>query len=163
MRDAFLLETCVGIVAFASIPKCGQHTLAKYKTCMVSELKVLQFPLRIAFIREPFDRFLSAFHFITQNNYTLDGKVIRSYEQFVDIAITSGDDHLLPQSMFIDKYNTLIKLENMSSVIKSLTGKEITKENTSVRHEFDTSYMKHEVMKRYLDDSIMYENIGEAA
>lgn len=162
MRDAFLLETCVGVVAFASIPKCGQHTLAKYKSGMISERKILQFPLRIAFVREPFDRFLSAFHFITQNNYKLDGYVIRNYEQFVDIALTSGDDHVLPQSRFIGSYNTLIDLKNMSGVIKSLTGKEITKENASVRHEFDTSYKKEKVMQRYHEDVIMYESIRGA-
>ena len=149
MRDAFLIQTCVGTVAFASIPKCGQHTLAKYQSGMVSEQKILQFPLRIAFVREPFDRFLSAFHFTTQNNYILDGRVIRSYEQFVDASLISGDGHVLPQSRFIGSYNTLIDLKNMSDVVGAMTGRYITKENASIRHEFDTSYRREEVMRRY--------------
>jgi hypothetical protein len=163
MRDAFLLETCVGVVAFASIPKCGQHTLNKYKSGMISEQKITQFPLRIAFVREPFDRFLSAFHFTMQNRYRIDGHVIRSYEQFVDVSLSSGDDHVLPQSRFIDGYNTLIKLENMSEVLYSLTGKVITTENASMRHDFDTSHKKQEIMQRYHDDVIMYKNMKEAS
>lgn len=158
-RDAFLLETCVGVVAFASVPKCGQHTLEKYKSGMISGQKIRQFPLRVAFIREPFDRFLSAFHFITQNNYLLDGHVIRDYHQFVDIALVSSDEHVLPQSRFIDDFNTLLDLRDMSGVIYALTGEIITKENTSVRHDFDSSYRKEEIMQRYHDDAIMYKNM----
>jgi hypothetical protein len=162
MRDVFLLNTCVGVAVFASVPKCGQHTLHKYKSGMISGQKISQFPLRVAFIREPFDRFLSAFHFITQNNYLLDGNIIREYEQFVDLSLESSDDHVLPQSRFTEGFNTFIDLKNMSSVIESLTGKAITIENSSLRHDFDTRHRKQEVMQRYSDDVILYKNIKGA-
>ena len=166
MRDVFILRTdegaCIGPFAVASIPKCGQHTLDKYAVCKVPESKLNNFPLRIAFIREPFDRWLSAYHFMCQSRYILEGERVREYNRFVDVALESEDDHVLPQSRFISSFGTLLPLHSMSKVIGALTGKEITKENASERHEIDTSYRKAEIMERYEDDTILYKSITEA-
>ena len=159
-RDAFVLDTFLGPIAFASIPKCGQHTLAKYQKGMIPHSNLRRFPIRAAFIREPFDRFLSAFHFSAQTGYIIDGHRIHSYSQFVDIALNSDDEHVMPQCRLIDHdlFALKISVSIMSDVLSRLTGVEITVENASRRDNFDASYMKSEVIERYSEDSKLFSD-----
>lgn len=160
MREAFILDTFIGPAAFAAIPKCGQHTLNEYMRCMVQHGKLRKFPIRLAFIREPFDRFLSAFHFMAQTQYIFEGQRIRDYPAFVDLSLTSHDEHVLPQSDILDcdLFPTRLCLSSMCDVLGRLTGRQITVENSSIHNPIDTNYRKDEVMVRYSEDVEMYEN-----
>ncbi|MBL4753790.1 MAG: hypothetical protein JKY52_09395 [Flavobacteriales bacterium] len=143
------------------IPKNGTHTLEMYKSGTIDEGKTHQFPLRIAFIREPFDRWLSAFFFMATTGYLLDGVRLSSYDQFVDLALVSDDEHLTPQSRFIDGsfVNKIMCLKSMSDVLGRLSDVKITKENAAPREDIDTSYRKDEVMMRYQADTEMYNRL----
>ena len=65
---AFVIDTLSGPVAFAAIPKCGQHTLKAYSSIHIGLDVIHNIDARVAFIRDPMDRLKSAFHFFKQNN-----------------------------------------------------------------------------------------------
>lgn len=157
-RQAYIIKTFIGPVSVLGIPKCGTQTLEKYSSGTIDEGKTQQFPLRIAFIREPFDRWLSAFHFFTDTNYKITKNKIESYEQFVDEALLSNDQHLLPQSRLLNGslVNKCMRLESMSDILGKLTGFPVSIENSTPRQDIDTNYRKSEVMDRYREDSKLY-------
>jgi len=158
---AYIIETFIGPVSVLGIPKCGTQTLEKYSVGTIEEGETHRFPLRLSFIREPFDRWLSAYFFMATNGYLLDGVRLSSYEQFVDLALTSDDEHLLPQSRFIEGsiVNKIMCLNTMSDILCRLTGITVSVENAARREDIDTSYRKDEVMQRYQLDSEMYSGV----
>ena len=132
-RDAFLLDACIGKVPVAAIPKCGQHSLQEHKICMIPLKNIKNHPLRIAFIRPYLDRWLSAYHFFCQSKYKLDGDRVRTYENFVDRALESDDEHIVQQVEFLGDglFNRLFKLDDMDTVLGGLLGCSIARENVS--------------------------------
>ena len=160
MRQAYIIKTFLGPVSVLGIPKCGTQTLEKYKSGMITESKTQQFPLRIAFIRDPFDRWLSAFFFMATTGYKITRNKISSYEQFVDEALLSNDEHLAPQSRILNGslVNKLMRLDSMSDVLGKLIGLPVSVENSTHREDIDTSYRKAEVMERYREDVKLYSD-----
>jgi len=146
--------------AFAMIPKCGQHTLLAYG-CIVAETNhIHNIKNRIAFIRHPVERLKSAFHFFKQANCYLNEDHMLSYEQFVDWVFHSTDEHVAPQSTFLSgNFDTFIKIDYMSSVMRSLTGLNVEPQNTSDHNaQCNIKYRARDIEKYYNYDYKLYES-----
>ena len=156
---AFVIDTLSGPVAFAAIPKCGQHTIAAYGGVMVDSAVIHKIATRIAFIRDPFDRLKSAFHFFKQTNCYVQCDHMSSYGKFIDWALDSDDEHVIPQHKFLfNSFNTLIKIEYMSEVMEELTGSVVTPQNTSEHNmKCDADYRADDIKSYYKEDYELYE------
>lgn len=158
MNKALVLASGEDVYAFALIPKCGQHTLRAYSSNFVDIGVIHKIDTRIAFIREPLDRLKSAFHFFKMNNLYRMCDFMRSYEEFVDWSLTAVEEHVLPQSEFLHGcFNTLIKMEYMTDVMRELSPFKIDPQNTSERNiTYDDSYRIDDIKERYKEDYILY-------
>ena len=99
--------TCNGEVAMSMLPKCAStsfksapHLFNKF----VSNEEVLDIPIRIAWIRNPFDRLVSAYrklHVLQGTNLTkrfnCTDTDVDTWEHFVDYMLTNTDPHWDPQ------------------------------------------------------------------
>ena len=158
MRQGFLVGGDLGFFIFASIPKCGQHTLQSMCTANVARCRVPE-AKAIAFIREPIDRLKSAYHFFISKGYKLDRKKIGSYESFVDWALESNEEHIRPQHTFCEEYYNFVKLECMSDVLTGITGSRVIALNTAPRYnETNATYRAEELRKLYAKDFYLYES-----
>jgi len=158
LKPAYIIETNEGPVAFASIPKCGQHTLNAISVGMVLPQKLARFK-RWAFIREPFDRLESAFHFYSEKGYKINGGKVGSWENFVDWALLSDDEHVLPQYLFVKAFDKYIKMDFMDSVLGTISDYKPMKLNVSQRHhKTDLSYREKDIKHRYNNDFKLYES-----
>ena len=153
-RDAFLIDTDLGKIPIASIPKCGQHTLKEYSIGMIPLSECINYRVRVAFIRDPVDRLLSCYHFFHSRSYDLDMSKIGRWEDFIDWALHSNDEHVLPQSEFINNtFNKFAPMASMSALLNFFTGKKIIIGNASKRHTtVDETYRDNDIKKRYNAD-----------
>lgn len=159
MHGAFILNKDVCV---AAVPKCGQHTLAAYSVGFIPENKIYNFDRRVAFIRDPLDRFLSAYFFILGWNKKLDGQHLDSYETFVDLALVSGDEHILPQTKQVnfEKYNEIYGFSDFSKLLGDIVDSIPVRENSSNRCDIDMSYRAEEVKLMYKDDFILIKEVA---
>ena len=162
MAPGFLVNTKKGPAIFAAIPKCGQHTLKSHGGRIVDASRYLDLDIRAAFVRDPVDRLVSAFHFFRQTKCYNMCDFMSSYEGFIDWAFTSVDEHVLPQTSFTcGLYDKIVHIKNMSEVLDGLTGLRIPPQNTSERGlSFDGSYRISDIKKHDSDD---YELIKKAS
>lgn len=164
-RDAFFISTNQGNIPFCPIPKVGQHTLGHYSNGYVKLSAVVKSPFRVAFIREPMDRFLSAYYFFTRKRYKINGKSSYSYTEFVDWALDSDEEHVAPQARFVNEtyYNTLIKFDYFNDVMSKLLDTDLERLNATPREaDIDESYRIDELKRRYECDYKLYNNARES-
>jgi hypothetical protein len=155
-RPGFLVKTNQGDMIFAAIPKCGQHTLIDLCVDYIDITKMPKVP-KVAFIREPIDRLLSAYHFFHLKQYKLDGVRMGPYEAFVDWALTSNEEHIRPQVTFCKGYDHFVDLKSMSYLMSRLTDRPVDALNTATRYnDANTSYRRDEIESLYSDDFKKY-------
>ncbi len=160
LRQSFAVDTVFGVSAFASIPKCGQHSLQAVSKCLIQREDLRRYPHRIAPVRGVIDRLLSTYHFYMQNHHKLDGHTVARWEDYIDIALVSNDEHVRPQSDFIlTDYNIIVKLEYLDDFMSAITSVKMPKLNVSKR-EFlvDTSYRINDIRDKYSADEILYNS-----
>ena len=158
IKSAYLLKSFIGPVCVAAIPKCGQHTLSALSYSSIERKKIPDFSVRLAFVRDPVERLRSCFHFYLDSRFNISGERIRSYPQFIDWALESQDEHVLPQADFIAPlFNTVISIRDMSSTLSRLTGRKVLTLNKSSRFDVDSSYRLIDVKNKYRKDYILCE------
>ena len=158
IKSAYLLKSFIGPVCVAAIPKCGQHTLSALSYASIEPKKIPEFSVRLAFVRDPLERLRSCFHFYLDSRFNIGGERIRSYQQFIDWALESQDEHVLPQADFIAPlFNTVISIRDMSSTLSRLTGRKVLTLNKSSRFDVDSSYRLIDVKNKYRKDYILCE------
>jgi hypothetical protein len=157
----FVLPTHIGPVAFAAIPKCGQHTFAELDTSELPFDRIKEFPIRMAFIRDPLDRLSSCFHFFLHTNYPINGGKVRGYESFIDWALDSDDEHVQPQVELFSRYHfqRRFPISKMTEILELLTGEVIPQANSAPRHEIDQGYRLDDIRERYSEDFDMYSEV----
>lgn len=92
-------------VALAIIAKAGTQSFTEAGAdWYMNNLKALDYPTRVMFIREPFDRLESCYSFFkmliqqgTKFNM-LPEAALDSWEEFVDYILTHEDEHWAPQT-----------------------------------------------------------------
>ena len=158
IKSAYLLKSFIGPVCVAAVPKCGQHTLSAMSYTLIEPKKIPDFSVRLAFVRDPLERLRSCFHFYLDSRFNIGGERIRSYSQFIDWALESQDEHVLPQADFIAPlFNTVISIRDMSSTLSRLTGRKVLTLNKSSRFDVDSSYRLIDVKNKYRKDYILCE------
>lgn len=91
--------------AIAHIPKAGSQSIQNILAPLIrlTGEEALQRKVRVAFIRDPFERLASGYSFFTFQAMRPGagtgafGFQWKDYEGFVDVALTSDDRHFLPQ------------------------------------------------------------------
>lgn len=134
----------------------------------ISNEQALEWPLRIAFIREPFDRFCSAYSFFSQcywNNTGYKKEVCeaaaKNYYEFVNFALENSDDHWSEQgkSLFFNgKYTPThtIKLDVINNIWPNFSTKELKNINSSVRLPVCPEYRRKELNAMFGNDIKLY-------
>lgn len=91
--------------AIAMVPKCGHTSFDAMVGARLSIDEALRIPMRVQFVRDPIDRFVSAYSFFyalnednphresVPKNVTHNG-----YESFVDYALSNPNPHWMPQT-----------------------------------------------------------------
>lgn len=158
-RQSFAIDTIFGVVAVASIPKCGQHSLVEMSKCIIQREDLYNYDYRIAFTRDPLDRLRSAYHFYMQRHITMDGIHVTNWPDFIDWALVSNDEHVTPQSEFIrDDYNILVKLEAMTDFMRFIRFKNTPKLNTATRDiDVNETYRVECIKHKYSADYDLHE------
>jgi hypothetical protein len=156
----YALDTLIGSVAIPAIPKCGQHTLVAAGGIELPFEKLKQFPVRMVFIRHPVDRLVSCYSFFKRIDYVVDAD-LSGYESFIDWALESDDEHVLPQSACYSMYHfqRRLPLSRMTEILNMLTGKEIYTQNATEHLPVYTDYRLDDIKIRYCDDFVAYEDI----
>jgi len=115
----------------------------------------------MVFIRDPLDRLSSCFHFFLHTKYGIDRKHINSYESFIDWALDSDDEHVLPQCELFSRYHFKRRflISDMDKVLGLLTGENIPHENSANRFDIDQSYRLSEIRDRYTEDFDMVSEV----
>ena len=157
----FVIGTKIGSVAVAAIPKCGQHTLTALGSTELSFDRIEDFPVRMAFIRDPLDRLSSCFHFFLHSNYGIGREHLSSYEAFIDWALNSDDEHVLPQCELFSRYHFKRRflVSDMNRVLGLLTGEKIPHENAAPRFDIDQEYRLQDIKGRYQEDFDMVSEV----
>lgn len=158
-QQSFAIDTIFGIVAVASIPRCGQHSLGEMSKAIIQRDTLRLYSHRIAFVRDPLDRLLSTYYLYMQRHYMLDGNPVFDWKEYIDQALISSDEHVVPQNKFINsEYNIILKLESMSRFMSTIRFSKVPKLNTASR-EFpvDTSYRLECITEKYADDFLLYQ------
>jgi hypothetical protein len=162
IKSAYLLKSFIGPVCVAAIPKCGQHTLSALSYTLIEPKKIPDFSVRLAFVRDPLERLRSCFHFYLDSRFNISGERIRSYSQFIDWALESQDEHVVPQADFIAPlFNTVISIRDMSSTLSRLTGRKVLTLNKSSRFDVDSSYRLEDIKCKYYKDFLLYKKAKE--
>lgn len=163
MGKAVVFNCSGGDYAFAMIPKCGQHTLLYYGGNPVDAGSIVgNVDRSIAFVREPVERLHSAYRFFRQNSCYSMCDFMGSYEDFIDWALNSVDEHVIPQSNFLHNcYNEFMHLDKMTSFLSGITGRVIEPKNKTDKDVlFDTAYRLKDIKKRYSEDYKIFEALS---
>ena len=157
-RQSFAIDTIFGVVAVAAIPKCGTHTLHSIKKFMIDADQLYDYKTRVAIVRNPLDRLRGFYHFCMQRHIPLGSQIVDVWEDYVDLALVSNDEHVTPQSEFIgESFNVLVKIESMSKYLDSVRLTETPRLNQSTRDiEVDLSYRIDDINERYRNDFAIY-------
>lgn len=161
----------LGCVLVANIPKSGSMSIKEasegWYTCN-AEAEI--YPLRLFFIREPFDRFCSAYSFFNGlywNGERYDGSGVceaaaKSYYHFVNFCLENENEHWNPQAdkVFEGEFEPthIIKFDDLLKLWPKFTCNQLKKINTSVRLPVCEKYRRHELNEMFKDDIHLYKN-----
>lgn len=162
----------VGIVAVALIAKSGNTSIksAAAQGWYVKAEEAEQYPIRLAFIREPFDRLYSAYSFFSGlywngEKYDKHGTVesaARSYYHFINHALEHRDEHWKNQGEILlsgeVKPTHLIKFDYINDLWPNIFPSELRKCNSSVRLPVCKEYRKAELQDFYKTDLELYNS-----
>lgn len=92
--------------AIAIIPKAANTSFSKLIDGMLTAEEVMEFPVRIMFIRDPFERFVSAYSFFHALNEEHRHGIVQvpleathsGYEAWVDYSLATDNPHWAPQT-----------------------------------------------------------------
>ncbi len=136
------------------IPKSGTNSI---KSAMRSWV-VARHDIRVGFIRNPLDRFWSAYSFlksISDYKKAINGDLqiaLENYESFVDYALVNEDHHWLPQSRWAYDLTHAYRLEEIDlHWTKHWPGFLPGRENRSQRQRVST-YRLEDLIAYYKED-----------
>lgn len=159
-----VIDSDLGPIAILNIPKVGSQTLAALEVSKVGLQDSDRLGVKIAFVREPVERLVSAFHFFNSfPNKPYPKEVDRNWTAFVDWALESSDIHVRPQHHFCYRGNhavftQLLPIEKMTQVLEMLRGHKIESKNVSKKESpVDMSYRIEDILSHYEKDSVLYE------
>lgn len=161
----------VGCVLVANIPKGASMSIkeASETNWYVSNHEAEIYPLRLFFIREPFDRFCSAYSFFNGlywkgQNYNGSGvceAAAKSYYEFVNFCLENDDEHWNPQVERVHYKGKLspthiIKFDDLLKLWPKFSTNTLRQINTSVRLPVCEKYRRPELNKMFGDDIRVY-------
>ena len=162
-------------VAVALICKSGNSSIREVsEEWYVGNYEAKDWPLRLAFIREPFDRFCSAYSFFSQCYWKNTGycreteeAAAKSYYEFVNFALTHTDEHWDEQGkslLFNGEYTPThtIKLDKINEIWPLFATKSLKIINTSVRLPVCPKYRREELNKMFGGDIELYNSALES-
>lgn len=135
--------------------------------------EAMEWPLRLAFIREPFDRFCSAYSFFSQCYWQKTGYIeevceaaAKNYYEFVNYALENADEHWMPQSnsLLLDGRYTpthTIKFEKLREIFPKFSTSTLKVINSSIRLPVCPDYRRSELEKMFGNDRELYDNALE--
>lgn len=151
-------------IAVLQIPKCGTQTLGQYQLTAVDTSHWQCFRTRIAFVRDPLNRFHSSFRFCSQTGFIGTEHCRGNYEAYVDWALSDGlsDVHVKPQSEYLAEHcgmvaNDLRRIDTMDDFIKTTLGiKTVERQNTTQKGAPVSDYRIDDIMDLYKHDIEIY-------
>lgn len=163
----------------ALIEKCGSSSIkslyAIVRAGIVHSKDNMETPNRLAFIRDPFDRFRASFdHFYYMHNKGLPNGIIEdsiftnnvkhAYANFVDYTLENNDVHWQPQNEILKwngvvTVNRMYKFEYINEVWLAEFGFEMPHTNIHRRIVVDDSYRLDDVKDYYKTDYELRETL----
>lgn len=162
----------MGVVAVALIAKSGNTSIkdaSKYNW-YVKDSDADQYPIRLAFVREPFQRLYSAYSFFNGLHWAGEkydnGGVLkaaaRSYYHFINYVLENSDEHWRNQGDILlsgkVKPTHIIKFDCINDIWPNLFFEGIQKSNSSVRLPVCEKYRAEELRQFYKQDIDLYNS-----
>lgn len=168
-------EHRVGFPLIATIPKNGSTSIRKAiepgrKVVILKD--AIYHPVRVMFMRDPFDRLASFYSFQRQSLFkhpeiTIDPNFahVKSYEEFLDVALLSDNIHCYPQVKQVTLNDQFIptNVHKLSDIITAwelyYPDEFITRENQSKPLKVNSDYRHSDVLCRYKDDFALWHSL----
>ena len=141
-------------VAGASIGLTFRHQVMEYEA--------MTYPRRLAFIRHPVSRLVSAFRHLIDVGYCIE----RTWEDFVDYMLVNEDRHWYPQEprLYYEGEwmpSHIERLENLKQVWPKYTKKKFPHLNKTVgKQSYDTSYREEDLERYYAKDLELWNGLA---
>ena len=150
-------------IAMSCLPKNGSNSLHEVSPNKVVEnIEVLNIPVRVAWIREPYKRLISAYSFFKS---TIEGggrlnkelsENVGSYEEFIDYTLNNNDEHWdsqVGQLTLNGDYLATVshRFEDINELWSLYFGGFIPHSNGCV-HKTVSDYRKDELDMKYKED-----------
>lgn len=164
-----------GFPLIALIPKNGSTSIRKAiepgrKIAHLND--VTEHPVRVMFMRDPFDRLASFYNFQRQVLFKYPKTIldpsfvhVKSYEEFLDVALLSDNIHCYPQVKQVTLKGQFMPT-NVHKLSDILTAWElyypdefITRENQSKPLKINSDYRHSDVLCRYKDDFELWRSL----
>ena len=164
-------------VALAIIPKNGSTSFrnALGTSATFTNTEILTTPNRIAFIRHPQQRFISAWSFFYMlNNTNQNGRLVDvpksvthkadgspNYRAFVDHVLAVDNTHWHPQSLLLNNsFTRAFRFNDLDNVWQHFFDDHAPNMNKS-RKRATSEYRTEELKAKYADDIALYQSIAK--
>ena len=157
-------------IAMSMLHKCGSTSFKSSPdkfNLFVSNEQVLDIPIRVAWIRNPIDRLVSAyfnFHYLIGINFKLrfvfTEKEVESWPNFVDYILKHDDPHWNPQVPSLTYQTKYLpthteKFENISLNFNKYIPGTLIKTNIKPKTTLDLTYRNEEILNKYREDYLI--------
>lgn len=157
-------------IAVASIQKCGSHSMNQaFPGCRMGAEAVMDIPLRIAWIRHPLKRLVSAYQFFRQgaNGDYVPWESRSSWKGFVDYALEHEDVHWCSQTKLLTFKDQFMptKLERFEDIGErwSVYFRQPLPLSNCSKELVVTPYRKADLLEHYKEDVKLWEQIDSSS
>ena len=155
------MYSIIGGIAFLNIPKCGSSTLRSLEVYRAQARERFRYKKRIAFMRHPEDRFQSGYRFFNKIKLFVPKSCIGNYENYVDWALESDDEHVMPQSHFLTLYGDdtvteILDLNCMTEYLESIVKHQVDVVNSTIQEPLSNTYRAADIALKYAKDLEIY-------
>ena len=158
------MYSIIGGIAFLNIPKCGSSTLRSLEVHRAQASERFRYKKRVAFMRHPNERFQSGYRFFNKTKLFVPKECIGNYENYVDWALESDDEHVAPQSHFLKLYGDdtvteILDISCMTEYLESIVKHPVDVMNSTIQEPLNNSYRADDIAMRYAKDLELYNVI----
>ena len=151
-------------VAFLNIPKCGSTTMRSLEVHRASAKERYRYKKRVAFMKHPIDRFHCNYVFFNYTKLFIPKDCIGNYENYVDWALASNDEHVIPQTHFLKMYGDdtvteIHRISNMTKYIEGLIHHPVDDLNSYPNESITSDYRAADIALKYAKDLELYDVI----
>lgn len=156
-------------ICISCIPRVGSNTVRAVVHDELTNEQAMAYPTRIAFIRDPSDRWVSYYSmaaaFEAQGTEFPHKGIFTSYEAFVDYALTHNDMHWRSQkeSLSIDGVYIATETHRFDEIRIHWPHAGFLPNLNSVKHLPVNNYRRDDINAYLKDDIILFNSLGKAA